>query len=112
MIRPLTTCWISSASMRRRRRTSPTEIRRRPRTEGPLLRRRDVPELDARGDADDGIFPVANLRQDDVAIALTVLVELDDPVEPLHLEPPERLLHLRRGGLTRRLERFRDDVHG
>src|SRR5437016_4663227 len=101
MTRPLTRCCVSSASTGRywtRLSRSAAALPGRAERRGcrgpfeapdvhsaPLLRRRGVPELRARRHCDGRVLPVLHLRHDDVAVALAVLVELDEAVEAFHL---------------------------
>src|SRR5205809_342741 len=55
-----------------------------------LLGGRQLPQLRAWRDGDDGVLAVLDLRHDDVAVALPVLVELVEAVEAPGLERLER----------------------
>src|SRR5437773_9578004 len=105
-MRPLTTCWTSSASMRETTAGARSGARREwCREEGHrLLGGRQLPQLRAWRDGDDGVLAVLDLRHDDVAVALPVLVELVEAVEAPGLERLERRHDLGRRRLLGRLD--------
>src|SRR5437773_11721265 len=91
-MRPLTTCWTSSASMAEKTAGALSGARREwCRGEGHrLLGGRQLPQLRARRDGDHRVLAVLDLRHDDVAVALPVLVGLVEPVENPGLERLQR----------------------
>src|SRR5881397_3561601 len=91
-MRPLTTCWTSSAIMSAK--TAGARVGRPPRVRlgrgPPLLGGGHLPELGAGGDGHHGILAVLDLGDDDVAVALPVLIELVEAVEAARLQGLER----------------------